>query len=409
MGGSFLFVVATVVIGFAEAIAAPEVAWSLADGGMRVLAFARTGSKAAIRSSRYVSVYDVTAPEQDAAAASQQVAEILRNCQPSSASGPVVLFPMDDMAVWLAERVSNLTACITAGPTGSRSQLALGKALQVEAARAAGLRVPRTCLVKSANEIESTAERFPLILKPADAVVIGETRLSKGRSWICANRLELERALRSWDERYPLLVQPYLTGIGEGVFGLATADGIGGWSAHRRLRMMNPHGSGSSACIAQTVPEELVEPIENLMRTIGWRGLFMVEMLRDQQGTLWFMELNGRPWGSMALARRQGFEYPFWAAQSALDSSWRLADPPPSQANLVCRNVGREALYPLFVIRGPKSSALAQWPTIWEAFRDVLQFNRSTAVNNWREDDWGVFLRDCWATVSQNLFKTRRQ
>ena len=41
-------------------------------------------------------------------------------------------------------------------------------------------------------------------------------------------------------------------------------------------------------------------------------------LLRDGEGTAWFMELNGRAWGSMALARRLGHEYPRWAVQAAL-------------------------------------------------------------------------------------------
>ena len=43
--------------------------------------------------------------------------------------------------------------------------------------------------------------------------------------------------------------------------------------------------------------------------------MFMLELLRDAAGTPWFMEVNGRPWGSMALAVRRGFDYPVWAVR----------------------------------------------------------------------------------------------
>jgi len=43
-----------VVIGFAEALAAPEVVWSLVDAGFDVAAFARRGKPAALAHSRHV-------------------------------------------------------------------------------------------------------------------------------------------------------------------------------------------------------------------------------------------------------------------------------------------------------------------------------------------------------------------
>ena len=51
--------------------------------------------------------------------------------------------------------------------------------------------------------------------------------------------------------------------------------------------------------------------------------MFMIELLRDRTGKVWFVELNGRPWGSMALSRRQGFEYPAWHVKLAIDPQSR--------------------------------------------------------------------------------------
>ena len=206
----------------------------------------------------------------------------------------------------------------------------------------------------------------------------------------------------------PLLVQPFLTGSGEGIFGIAMDDGVEAWSAHRRLRMMNPHGSGSSACVSQPVPEDLLPLAQRLIRQTGWRGLFMIEILRDLDGTAWFMELNGRPWGSLALARRQGFEYPIWNARLAMDPNWKMAEKLQIQPNLVCRNAGRELLHLLFVLRGPKSKALTYWPPFWKALVDVARISPRDSFYNWRRDDLGVFFSDCFYTLRDNLLKARR-
>ena len=122
----------------------------------------------------------------------------------------------------------------------------------------------------------------------------------------------------------PLIVQPLIHGTGEGLFGHATKDGVVAWSAHRRVRMLNPQGSASSACESFPVDQGLIGPAERFLTGLGWRGLFMLEFLRDRAGTPWFMELNGRAWGSLALARRRGFEYPAWTVRAALDDWPRL-------------------------------------------------------------------------------------
>ena len=96
----------------------------------------------------------------------------------------------------------------------------------------------------------------------------------------------------------------------------------------------------------------------------------MIELLRDQAGNLWFVELNGRPWGSMALSRRQGLEYPAWQARLALEQEFFGWDDYLLRATgLVCRNVGRELMHLLFVLKGAKSKALTKLAFILEHTR----------------------------------------
>jgi hypothetical protein len=406
-----------VLVGFAEALSAPEVVWSLADAGFRVYAFGRRGRRSALRHSRYVTVSDVTAPETDADATVREVGALVRSLSESSKHDAPVLFPLDDSAVWVSDRVAEssttdgrdacrMTAAFAlAGPSGRTVAMALDKALQMEAAGRAGFNVLPTRLARTVDEVLDGDNCFPLVLKPSQAVAWREGRLRKGRNWICGNREELERAVRGWAEAFPLLVQPYVTGTGEGVFGLSRSGGVDALSAHRRIRMMNPHGSGSSACASQLVPKELAEGTEQFIQISQWHGLFMIEMLRDSEGTTWFMEFNGRPWGSLALARRQGLEYPAWNVHLTLDADWRPPHGSRVQPDLVCRHLGRELMHPLFVLKGPKSAALTRWPPLWRSLRDVLDFGSDQAFYNWRRDDKRVFFEDCFNTLLDNLIK----
>jgi hypothetical protein len=319
------------------------------------------------------------------------------------------LFPLDDTAVWLCNAIKLDRPWLLAGPQDGVAEFALNKQIQFHAANEAGFDVPKFLLAHTADEIVrfSVNESFPLILKPASPVSIEDGRLVKCPTWICANSAELDEALEQWSERVPLLVQKLVAGIGEGVFGLSVSDGVRAWSGHRRLRMMNPQGSGSSACVSVSVHGDVKYKTERLIENTGWRGLFMIELLRDRAGKVWFIELNGRPWGSMALARSQRLEYPAWQARLAIDPKSDIGTGPVSVPGMVSRHVGREIMHLLFVMKGPKSKALKDWPRFWRTLRELLRFHRGDSLYNWRRDDPKVFFADCYYTLYDNVFKSR--
>lgn len=400
----------TVLIGFAEALSAPEVVWSLVDDGFEVIAFARKGKRSPLRYSCYVTCHEICAPESSLEDATSDLCNLLASLGAERVQGTLILLPLDDKAVYLCSKLDLDGEWLLAGPTGNSADLALNKDLQVEAARKAGFAVPDTLIVKSKDDILCPKGDlpFPLILRPAECVPTHQNRLFKCRNWVCANHEELRSAVSEWSERVPLLAQPFIEGEGEGLFGLVVPEGIRAWSAHRRLRMMNPHGSGSSACVSQPVAVEIKEKAEKLLKTVNWKGIFMIELLRDRAGKLWFVELNGRPWGSMALSRRQGLEYPAWQARLAMNQQSDAAlTPPVLHSGMVCRNVGREIMHVLFVLKGAKSKALTSWPSFWSTLGNVLRIRKGDTFYNWRSDDRKVFAADCYCTMQDNLCRTR--
>jgi len=395
-----------VLVGFAEAESAPEVVWSLVDAGARVSAFARRGVASPLRHSRHVICHDITPPETDLQAARVDVQRIQSSL---TRRGTAVLFPLDDTALSLCEQIDVEPQMIVAGPRGANASLALDKELQVALARECGFNVPDSAVVRTASEASefAAAQGFPIILKSSQCVPIYQGRKQGCPTWICASERELTRAVAQWGERTPLLAQRYIVGTGEGVFGLGAIDGVRAWSAHHRLRMMNPQGSGSSACISADVSPQLKCSVSAFVQRTGWRGLFMIELLRDAAGKVWFVELNGRPWGSMALARRQGLEYPAWHVSLALDERADVGRTTTSVPGVVCRNLGRELMHLLFVLRGPKSKAIGHWPSFWKSLQDVMAIRPRDGIYNWRRSDPGVFVADVCYTLQKNLFKAR--
>ena len=145
-----------------------------------------------------------------------------------------------------------------AGPIGfgraarKNAELALNKYLQTQQAREAGFNVPHTVLAYTASDVFvfSAAQSFPIILKSSVPVLDGRKHCA-GNGFV--NRVELERAVAAWSDASPLTVPCCRKWRGR--FGLQP-EGVRAWSAHRRLRMMNPQGSGSSACVSQPVSSD---------------------------------------------------------------------------------------------------------------------------------------------------------
>jgi len=390
------------MIGFAEALAAIETAWSLERAGFAVSAFARAGSRPALRRSGSVQIHPVAAPELDAEQSVRDLRAAMRGC------GAAALMPLDDAAVWLCERACEGTGSTLVGPRGRQAEVALDKRLQCEAAFTAGFQVPETEFLV-APERPAKAQRFPVVVKPAMAAERLDGRLlSHGAALTCADAAELERAIDAIEPGRALMLQPRLRGVGEGVFGLAGPDGVEGWSAHRRIRMMNPAGSGSSACTSVALDDAVRARAETLVASLEWSGLFMVELLRDDQGERWFVELNGRAWGSMALARAVGLEYPAWAVAQALG-----LPPGPLPRNgrvgeVRARHLGREIVHLLAVMRGPGSSAVA-WPSRLRSARDVLAWHRGDRAYNWRRGEPAVLIDDTLSTIAAAARGGRRR
>lgn len=391
----------TILLGFAEALAAPEAVWSLIDYGFSVVVFSRCGAKPPLRRCKRIKIVELFPPEIDVKQTVCDLKNIIDLVKPQ------ILMPLDDKSVWLCNKIASESVNIKiAGATGTQAHFALNKRLQIEVAECAGLWIIPTQHVHNHKELSKIKE-FPVLLKPTEAIVVSDKQLVFGPHYRCADRSELMSVTRTWDGNYPMIAQPIIAGIGEGIFGLVTDSGVKAWSAHRRIRMMNPHGSGSSACESLPILDQPIDSIEQMLIKIKWRGIFMVELIRDKFNQLWFMEMNGRPWGSMALARRGGYEYPLWSVLYALDINFRPESPNKYKA-IVCRHLGREILHILMVLRGPQSSAVKDWPSLGKTLSDVLRVKRNHSWYNWQKGEALFFIEDTYRTVFDTFRKKVR-
>jgi len=392
---------ARVLLGFAAALAAPEALFSLHAAGHEVRFFDRDGRRRApvLSLPGQAAPALIPAPEADAATAT----EALRAAQ-RAAPADVVL-PLDDASLQLVNVAFGADAAPLgdapmprlACAAGAQAAAALDKTVQIEAARAAGLPPPPAWIARTAQELAAALAEVPLpaIVKPALVARLVDGRLRRDAAVYALARCDLDVSALP----LPAIVQPLIHGTGEGVFGFATPAGVVAWSGHRRLRMMNPHGSGASACRSRRPAPEETAAVGRLVEGLGWRGPFMVELLRPECGPPLFMELNGRLWGSLALARRGGHEHPAWAVAQALDPAFVPAAPPIPDG-LEVRHLGRELLHLMFLLRGPKTDFHRRdWPRLLPALAAVLRPGPGRGFYDHDPSAPRFFLREAAANV----------
>src|SRR5258708_28549520 len=127
-----------VLIGFAEAMAAPEVAWSLVDAGFQVISFARRGRASALRHSRHVVCHEICPPESDLQTSLSELQALMDSIRAEADGVRLIFFPIDDKAVWLGSKLRPTNDWLIAGPTGAQAECALNTMRQTEMARKAG-------------------------------------------------------------------------------------------------------------------------------------------------------------------------------------------------------------------------------------------------------------------------------
>ena len=116
-------------------------------------------------------------------------------------------------------------------------------------------------------------------------------------------------ARRQGRDGWPI-IQEYVRGTGKGVFALCDHGTVVLWFAHERMRDIRPSGSGSSLRRSIALDPRLQEVSARFLRELQWHGPAMLEFRDDGVHAPWFIEMNGRFWGSLQLAVSAGVDFP---------------------------------------------------------------------------------------------------
>jgi len=252
-----------------------------------------------------------------------------------------LLIPMTD---WTMVPVSHVrdrfpVGCAVALPPERAMVAASDKFQTVELARSLGIPVPRTELVSSAADLERLTDlSFPVVIKDRYSIRWTDQGGVAGTVRYAYNRDELVRIVNArLEEVQDVLLQEFVRGAGLGLAGFVAPDQLRIPFEWQRIREINPCGSASSARRSVMLQDDTLQYSEKLLLALGFRGLAMVEFKREAKtGRAVFMEVNGRPWGSMQLSIFSGIDFPKFLSQSVLQN-----EIPPEHINyktgITCR------------------------------------------------------------------------
>jgi len=183
------------------------------------------------------------------------------------------------------------------------------KKLTASAAKAIGIRTPREIAMDSLGKPKDFYIRYPLYVKPVFGEELGLR--AHERYEVVFNENELTEAyfkFTSLTGKAPL-VQEYAgdTGVGVCVVMDRNSKPVTVF-CHRRIREYPVSGGPSSCCISM-YNKKLVKKSIELLESIKYTGIAMVEFRGDEDYGFSLLEINTRIWGSFPLCIKSGSSF----------------------------------------------------------------------------------------------------
>ena len=213
----------------------------------------------------------------------------------------MLLIPADDLVANVAdeymEKLSKYYVMPNINDTPGEIARMMGKDTQKQLAAAFGLPVINSCSIQAYKgnfEIPATVN-YPCFIKP---------NISKDSSKSKMRRIDSEKELRATLTEYSqtkavdMLVEDFIDiGREYSILGLSTRDGVvspgffgvleGGHGPHRGVAM-------TGELLPTETQQELIDQISAFIGTLGYNGLFDVDLIEDKNGKMYFVELNLR-------------------------------------------------------------------------------------------------------------------
>lgn len=186
----------------------------------------------------------------------------------------------------------------------------VNKVTMLDDAAEAGLASPSSIACADPGEARETAASlgYPVLLKPRQTVFDEAGALRQRQTLIAEDEASLLAALPEFG--LPCLLQRFERGSVVSIAGVAAGERLLSIAFSRYLRTWPPLAGPVSASETAEPPPELTRSVGELLRALGWQGIFELELIERVDGGFAAIDFNPRLYGSMALATRAGAPIP---------------------------------------------------------------------------------------------------
>ena len=186
----------------------------------------------------------------------------------------------------------------------------LDKVELAAAATRCGLAPPPTTICHGTSDALAAADElgYPAVVKPLRSVIESGSVRRRSGSELAIAPAELRTIVDGFGGE--VLVQRRVVGALVSFGGVLAGGRLLGEAVSRYQRTWRP-GAGN-ASYSETIdgPPELREQVGRLLTDLGWEGLFELELIERDDGGWHAIDMNPRPYGSMALAIGAGCNLP---------------------------------------------------------------------------------------------------
>ena len=221
---------------------------------------------------------------------------------PSGAAEKMLLIPVDDYSVYVVDenldvlKEKFLVASI-GGRQGAINEM-MDKARQ-KAAAAPKLGVLKSWLIETGDPIPEDIT-YPVFIKPNVSMKATKARMKK-----IASAAELEKTLAGYGE-YSMLVEEFcdikheysLLGFSTGKKAYAPALFMATMGGHKERKGVAVMGK-TLAVDEESGFKEIAAECEKFVESLGYDGIFDIDLMEDQDGKIYFVEINFRAGASI--------------------------------------------------------------------------------------------------------------
>lgn len=245
-----------------------------------------------------------------------------------------VFIPVDDatLNVVMSHRAELDKLTRMALPPVESYRIAADKGLSVLEAQQAGLVCPPTIYPQNLEEALDLADQlqYPVVVKPRKSSGSRGITMAYSKEQLAARYLAIE-------SRYPNpIIQQYIRPAAK--YGVCLlydrASRLKASFVQKEVRHY-PVDMGTSVIQEGVYFPELVEQALLLTHRLSWFGVAELEFLVDEQGQIYFQEINPRFWGSVHNAVLAGVDFPWLLYLIATDAE--VAEVSDYRAGLRCR------------------------------------------------------------------------